>query len=198
MLPKSQKSLFSVKNKPHYDILTIATGKNPLSPRDYPGHLLTLSKCWSRPEPGVQKKPRLFTFQHLPEIKVEVVYRHQTLQFRPPIEEIRMKYFSQLKRFLAIPNNFRGVTDVGGETIFPKIVERNSHRFGHLFGKAEELFQRLDKVKDRFAEWVALGSVDVDDYIATNFKTAQDWELNFKASKAGLIFGHLVSRASSM
>ena len=121
----------------------------------------------------------------MPEIKVEVVYRHQTLQFRPPIEEIRMKYFSQLKRFLAIPNNFRGVTDASetSGSIFPKIVERNSHRFGHLFGKAEELFQRLDKVKDRFAEWVALGSVDVDEYITANFKTAQDWELNFKASK---------------
>ena len=129
---------------------------------------------------------------------MEVVYRHQALQFRPPIEEIRMKYFSQLKRFLAIPNNFRGVTDTGGEagSIFPTIVERNSHRFGHLFCKAEELFQRLDKVKDRFAEWVALGSVDVEEYITSNFKTAEDWELNFKASKVSDIHNLSVNYAS--
>ena len=108
--------------------------------------------------------------EHLPEIKVEVIYRQQCLQFRPPIEEIRMKYFSQLKRFLAIPNNFRGVSDSAENLIFPTIVERNSHRFGHLFQKAEDLFERLDKMKDRFTEWVALGSVDVEDYIMNNFK----------------------------
>ena len=122
--------------------------------------------------------------EHLPEIKVEVIYRQQCLQFRPPIEEIRMKYFSQLKRFLAIPNNFRGVSESTENSIFPTIVDRNSYRYTHLFKKAEDLFTRLDKVKDRFIEWVSLGSVDVENYIMTNFKTSEDWERNFRASKA--------------
>ena len=122
--------------------------------------------------------------EHLPEIKVEVIYRQQCLQFLPPIEEIRMKYFSQLKRFLAIPNNFRGVSESIENSIFPTIVDRNAHRFSHLFQKAEDLFQRLDKVKDRFVEWVALGSVNVEDYIMTNFKDAEQWEHNFRASKS--------------
>ncbi|PNF38602.1 hypothetical protein B7P43_G03949, partial [Cryptotermes secundus] len=52
--------------------------------------------------------------EHLPEIKVELVYRQQKLQFRPPMEEIRMKYYGQLKRFLAVPNNFRGVSETNG------------------------------------------------------------------------------------
>ena len=111
-----------------------------------------------------------------------------------------MKYFSQLKRFLAIPNNFKGVTETGGAeapSIFPIIVERNSHRFGHLFGKAEELFERLDKVKDRFSDWVALGSVDIEDYISSHFKTADDWEMNLKASKSrGQEIGKLLSAAT--
>jgi dynein heavy chain 2 len=94
--------------------------------------------------------------EHLPEIKVEVIYRQQCLQFLPPIEEIRMKYFSQLKRFLAIPNNFRGVSESIENSIFPTLVDRNAHRFSHLFQKAEDLFNHLDKVKDRFIEWVAL------------------------------------------
>ena len=64
--------------------------------------------------------------EHLPEIKVDLIYRQQNLQFRPPIEEIRMKYFSQLKRFLAIPNNFRGVTESSENLVFPAIIDRYS------------------------------------------------------------------------
>ena len=121
---------------------------------------------------------------HLPEIQVELVYRQQQLQFRPPIEEIRMKYFTQLKRFLSIPNNFKGVGESQENLIFPVIVERNAHRFGHLFKKAEELFQKLERVKDRFKDWVILGSVNLEEMIEDNCKTADDFERNFRNSKA--------------
>jgi dynein heavy chain 2 len=39
------------------------------------------------------------------------------------MEEIRMKYYGQLKRFLAIPNNFRGVSEMNN-FMFPAIIER--------------------------------------------------------------------------
>ena len=42
----------------------------------------------------------------------------------------------------------------------------------------------IRQVKDRFSEWVALGAVDVEDYIVGHFKEPDDWERNFKASKA--------------
>ena len=83
--------------------------------------------------------------EYLPEIEVFITYRQQKLQFQPPIEEIRMKYYSQLKRFLAIPKNFRGVSESSENLIFPAIIERNAHRFSHLFSKAEELFIQLVK-----------------------------------------------------
>ena len=121
---------------------------------------------------------------HLPEIQVELVYRQQQLQFRPPIEEIRMKYFTQLKRFLSIPNNFKGVGESQENLIFPVIVERNAHRFGHLFKKAEELFQKLDRVKERFRDWVVLGNIQLENMIQDNCKTADDFERNFRNSKA--------------
>ncbi|KAJ9584167.1 hypothetical protein L9F63_021464, partial [Diploptera punctata] len=117
--------------------------------------------------------------EHLPEIKVELMYRQQKLQFRPPMEEIRMKYYGQLKRFLAIPNNFRGVTENNESLIFPVIIDR----FGYLFAKAEDLFGRLDAVKDRWLQWVALGSVDLDQLAEQYLKTAEDWDRNFRASK---------------
>lgn len=45
------------------------------------------------------------------------------LQFQPPIEEIRMKYYGQVKKFLSIPNSFRGVSDDTGP-LFAKIIPR--------------------------------------------------------------------------
>ena len=121
---------------------------------------------------------------HLPEISVELVYRQQQLQFRPPIEEIRMKYFTQLKRFLSIPNNFKGVGESQENLIFPVIVERNAHRFGHLFKKAEELFQKLERVKERFTDWVVLGGVDIEQMIEDTCRSSEDYERNFRNSKA--------------
>lgn len=63
-------------------------------------------------------------------------------------------------------------------------VDRNAHRFSHLFKKAEDLFSRLDHVKSRFIDWVALGAVDIEDYIMQTCVKADDWEANFRASKA--------------
>nr|CAD7453928.1 unnamed protein product [Timema tahoe] len=153
--------------------------------------------------------------QHLPEIKIELVYRYchlyseiitlkqsavdiqpcnptiaslyslhlkklsvqQKLQFRPPMEEIRMKYYGQLKRFLSIPNNFRGVSDSQESQIFPTIID------SHVFSRAEHLFVRLETVKERWRQWVALGSLDLDQLAEQHLHTAEDWDRNFRASK---------------
>nr|CAD7594425.1 unnamed protein product [Timema genevievae] len=121
--------------------------------------------------------------QHLPEIKIELVYRQQKLQFRPPMEEIRMKYYGQLKRFLSIPNNFRGVSDCQDSHISPTIIDRNGGRFSHVFSRAEHLFVRLETVKERWRQWVALGSLDLDQLAEQHLHTAEDWDRNFRASK---------------
>jgi len=64
----------------------------------------------------------------------------------------RNKYYFQLKRFLAIPNEFRGVSESSENLIFPSIIGRNATRFPRLFEKAEELFQRLEKVQKKNSE----------------------------------------------
>lgn len=51
-------------------------------------------------------------------------FRDQKLQFNPNMEEIRMKYYIQLRRLLSRPLNFRGVTDNADSLIFPLIIER--------------------------------------------------------------------------
>ena len=53
------------------------------------------------------------------------IYRRQQLQFSPPIEELRMKYYGLLKRFLSIPTRFRGVDDgLSSNTLFQTIIHR--------------------------------------------------------------------------
>ena len=89
-----------------------------------------------------------------------------------------------LKRFLAIPKNFRGVSESSEDLIFPSIIERNAHRFSHLFKKAEELFVQLEQKRDKYLDWVAIGSVDIEDFIMEHFKSPDDWDQNFSASKA--------------
>ena len=117
-------------------------------------------------------------------LKLIFPYRQQRLQFQPPIEEIRMKYYNQLKRFLSIPKNFRGVSESSEDLIFSAIIERNAHRFSHLFKKAEELFVQLEQKRDKYLDWVAIGSVDIEDFIMEHFKSPDDWDQNFSASKA--------------
>lgn len=49
--------------------------------------------------------------------------RQRQLKFNPPIEEIRMKYFSLLKKFISVPIGFHGIVD-SAVSIFASIVDR--------------------------------------------------------------------------
>ncbi|KAK3100036.1 hypothetical protein FSP39_013759 [Pinctada imbricata] len=122
--------------------------------------------------------------ENLPEIKVELTYRQQQLQFRPPFEEIQAKYFREMKRFISIPNNFKGVGDDTTNLIFPAIIDRNAEGFITCYRKADALFKKLDASQTQFREWVVLGSIDLDLFVEENLKDLSDWEKNFKGLKA--------------
>lgn len=79
-------------------------------------------------------------------------YRQQQLQFRPPFEEIKAKYFREMKRFISIPNHFKGVSEDAPSSalIFPAIIDRNAEGFITCYKKAEVLFRRLDEAQDQF------------------------------------------------
>ncbi|XP_054724974.1 LOW QUALITY PROTEIN: cytoplasmic dynein 2 heavy chain 1-like [Uloborus diversus] len=122
--------------------------------------------------------------EHLPEMKIDLVYRNGSLQFRPPIEEVRAKYYNQMKKFISIPMLFRGVNDVQENLIFPIVMDRNAHSFLELYKKTETLFANLERAKLRFRDWVVLGSVNLADFVSQYCLTAEDWKRNFKHIKA--------------
>nr|XP_026693267.1 cytoplasmic dynein 2 heavy chain 1-like isoform X1 [Ciona intestinalis] len=94
-----------------------------------------------------------------------------------------------MKRFIGIPGQFRGVTEVGddpaatGQIVFPNMIDRNAENFFTIYSKAEDLFRRLALVKTRFEEWVVLGKVDIEELVATQCLTYEDYERNFKMVK---------------
>ena len=68
------------------------------------------------------------------------------LQFRPPMEEVRAKYYRELKKFISIPDKFGGVGESGVSPraaaaahtwpgIFRSIIERNAPSFAAVYRK---------------------------------------------------------------
>ncbi|XP_044894140.1 cytoplasmic dynein 2 heavy chain 1 isoform X9 [Felis catus] len=121
--------------------------------------------------------------ENLPEISIDLVYKQGRLQFRPPLEEIRAKYYREMKRFIGIPNQFRGVGEAGEESIFSVMIDRNASGFLTIFSKAEDLFRRLSAVLHQHKEWIVIGQVDMEALVEKHLSTVQDWEKNFKALK---------------
>ncbi|XP_034521541.1 LOW QUALITY PROTEIN: cytoplasmic dynein 2 heavy chain 1 [Ailuropoda melanoleuca] len=121
--------------------------------------------------------------ENLPEISVDLTYRQGRLQFRPPFEEIRAKYYREMKRFIGIPNQFKGVAEAGEESVFSVMIDRNASGFLTIFSKAEDLFRRLSAVLQQHKEWIVIGQVDMEALVEKHLSTVHDWERNFKALK---------------
>nr|XP_032832089.1 cytoplasmic dynein 2 heavy chain 1 [Petromyzon marinus]XP_032832097.1 cytoplasmic dynein 2 heavy chain 1 [Petromyzon marinus]XP_032832104.1 cytoplasmic dynein 2 heavy chain 1 [Petromyzon marinus] len=121
---------------------------------------------------------------HLPDIHTELTFTQGRLQLRPPIEELRSRYYREVRRFLGAPAAFLGVRGITGPTaIFPAMVERNEMRFLAVYMRAEALFARLADACTTFQEWVVLGQVDVEALIEKHLHTVADWERNFRSLK---------------
>jgi dynein heavy chain 2 len=63
------------------------------------------------------------------------------------------------------------------------MADRNVPSLVIVYRKAEDLFRRLLEEKDPFLDWVALGSVNLDDYVQENLHEVADYETNFKMLK---------------
>ena len=107
--------------------------------------------------------------------------RQQQLQFRPPFEEIKARYYRELRKFISIPQNFKGFG--GDNALFAALIERTASEFDNVFKKAEMLFERLEAVKEEFKDWVVLGYVNADKLADENLMNVVDWEKNFKMIK---------------
>ncbi|KAJ3189734.1 Cytoplasmic dynein 2 heavy chain 1 [Gaertneriomyces sp. JEL0708] len=119
--------------------------------------------------------------QDLPEMKVDMIFKNQRLQYRPPFEEIRAKYYREIKKYISIPSSFRGLAD---NRIFEHMAEQSIDALGPVYERTEELFGNLNKVIEQFKDWLLLGSIDLDEYVTEALTCVPDFESAFKALKA--------------
>lgn len=90
----------------------------------------------------------------LPEIRVELTFRYGSLQWRPTLEEIRAKIYSGIRRFLAIPTNFRGVGDPS-DAEFHTLVQRCAYLYGGVYKEAEIVLSSLEVLR---CKWIPLAA----------------------------------------
>ena len=55
-----------------------------------------------------------------------------------------------MKKFISIPNHFKGVGEATENLIFPAIIDRHATGFITCYRKADLLFSRLDKAQEKF------------------------------------------------
>jgi dynein heavy chain 2 len=119
--------------------------------------------------------------ENLPEIKSELVFVGKRLEFKPPLENIRQSYYSEMRKFIAMPNSFEGF---GNVSVYRRMGVRNSKRLVKVYEKAESLFDKLSMLLVKYAPFVRLGQVaDIDAYIEANVTTCDEYIANFKMLK---------------
>ncbi|WKX91874.1 hypothetical protein Q1695_010144 [Nippostrongylus brasiliensis] len=121
----------------------------------------------------------------IPPIHTQLVFIQQKLQLRPPIEEIRAKYYKEMRKLLSIPEKFKGLLE--GDQMskfFSTMLGKNADRFPSVYEKAEQLMRAVEKVDLQFADWLVLAQVDLEQLFEENFTKASDWEMQLKILKA--------------
>ncbi|XP_029051229.2 cytoplasmic dynein 2 heavy chain 1 [Osmia bicornis bicornis] len=116
----------------------------------------------------------------LTEIKVELTFRDGSLQWRPPLEEIRAKLYSAIRRSLSIPMNFRGVGDPS-EAHFSDLIQRSGYLFGGVYKQAEIALSALETLRMKWLYLAAQAKIDVAERLKG--RSPQEWTRAFKDAK---------------
>uniref|UniRef100_A0A0N4ZU30 Cytoplasmic dynein 2 heavy chain 1 n=1 Tax=Parastrongyloides trichosuri TaxID=131310 RepID=A0A0N4ZU30_PARTI len=117
-------------------------------------------------------------------IHTQLVFKDNIIQFVPAFEEIKVKYYKELKKFISLPSKFKGIQMNDQEnTLFRTIMEQNGRRFYSLYNKTEKLFEKVLNCKKPFEEWVVIAYVDLESLIEEKFTKASDWESQLKLLK---------------
>ena len=120
--------------------------------------------------------------ENLSEIKAELVFTNKRLEFKPPLEQIRQSYYTEMRKFVAMPNSFEGFSN--NAAVYKRMGPRNAKRIVQVFIKAENLMEKLMRLLKKYAGWVRLGQIDLDHFVETRVSHLDDYAQNFAKLKA--------------
>lgn len=90
-----------------------------------------------------------------------------------------------LNTFLGLPLRMKGVSDLSERPgFFTPIVDGSTEGIAKVYAAAEALFAQLGDELKKYNDWVVMGGVDLEEFVAENLQEVEDWELNFKMLKA--------------
>ena len=125
----------------------------------------------------------------LPQVTVNLVFKQRKLQFDPPLEEIRTAHYKQVKDFLNLPLVFKGVSDASEKAgFFRGMMDSQVGAAGcaKVYEKTEALFVKLADEQKKYADWVALGTVDLDSFVETQYADSKDFEEGYTLVKTAM------------
>lgn len=96
----------------------------------------------------------------LSELRVELTFRDGSLQWRPPLEDIRAKLYSVIRRSLSIPINFRGVGDVS-DAHFGDLVQKNAYLFSGVYKQIEIALSTLELFRMKWLNLATPANINV-------------------------------------
>lgn len=111
------------------------------------------------------------------DLQVSLYFSRKQLNFRPPLEDLRTKYYRNLKKFLDLPKSFTGLSN---SDLYSDIPERNAEGLFAVYSNAETLFDQLRALIKDYEHWVVLGTVDIEDYVEGTLTEVSQYEENFK------------------
>ncbi|VDN07166.1 unnamed protein product [Thelazia callipaeda] len=109
-------------------------------------------------------------------VQIQLVFNNQQLELRPPLEDIRVKCYRELRKFVSIPLKFRGIQDT--EQYRKMELEKNVIELVLSF-----LCLRNERNRSVNMDWIVLGQVDLESLMLKHFKCAADWENQIKLLK---------------
>ncbi|XP_061706791.1 cytoplasmic dynein 2 heavy chain 1 [Cydia pomonella] len=136
-------------------------------------------------------KTLLSLHKHFPPVKVDLVLRGRTVRVQPPLEEIRVQHYHQLRRLVALPAQFVGL-HTAGDSIFTAIADKHSWLGNKAVKQLEAAMSGVERAREAWTRRAALACVaDLHALCGELLKEPADWEANFKACKA---YGQAVAK----
>ncbi|XP_073967381.1 cytoplasmic dynein 2 heavy chain 1-like [Choristoneura fumiferana] len=138
-------------------------------------------------------KTLLSLHKHFPLVKIDLVLRGRSVRIQPPLEEIRVQHYHQLRRLVALPAHFVGLR-AAADNIFAAIVDKHSWLGNRAVKQLEAALAALERTREAWTRRASLACVpDLHTLCTEHLKEPGDWEANFKACKA---YGQAVAKMS--